>query len=79
MLPLNLLHTVWVMGYTVPQLHLFERVPAAAIRLLEVKNEFTQCAEDGRFVHELFTSADAQCPIAASEVHPQHDVSEVVP
>lgn len=79
MLPLNLLHTVWVMGHTVPQLHLFERVPAAAIRLLEVKNEFTQCAEDGCFVHELFASADAQCPIAASKVHPQHDVSEVVP
>lgn len=79
MLPLNLLHTVWVMGHTVAQLHLFESVPAAAICLLEVKDEFAQCAEDGCFVHELLTSTDAQCPIAASKVHPQYNVSEVVP
>lgn len=79
MLPLNLLHTVWVMGHTVAQLHLFQSVPAAAIRLLKVKDEFAQCAEDRRFVHKFLTAADAQCPIAAAKVHPQHDVSEVVP
>lgn len=78
-LPLNLLHTVWVMGHAVAQLHLFQSVPAAAIGLLKVEDELAQCAEDGCFVHEFLTSADAQCTIAAAKVHPQHDVSEVVP